>query len=269
MDGQSSLQFYYSGYEKCEAAHLFGPAVRVHYLIHLVISGKGTYHVGKKAYSVCAHQAFLIRPQEVTFYAADKAEPWEYLWFAFDGTEADALISSFFCGDAPYVISAASEARLARLLHTAIPSFQQHKLEPLELSGWCYLFFSCFNRQAEKRQKNFKDTYLHDILNYMRYNYMHDINIDQLSAQLGIDRTYLYKIVKNDTGHSPKEYITLLRIEAAKNLLQHSKYSITDISAACGFHDHSSFCKVFKRYAHDTPSHYRQLLEKNTVSAVM
>ncbi len=75
MDGQSSLQFYYSGYEKCEAAHLFGPAVRVHYLIHLVISGKGTYHVGKKAYSVCAHQAFLIRPQEVTFYAADKAEP--------------------------------------------------------------------------------------------------------------------------------------------------------------------------------------------------
>ena len=108
MDGQSSLQFYYSGYEKCEAAHSFGPAVRVHYLIHLVISGKGTYHVGKKAYSVCAHQAFLIRPQEVTFYTADKAEP--------------------------------------------------------------------------------------------------------------------------------KEYITLLRIEAAKNLLQHSKYSITDISAACGFH---------------------------------
>lgn len=66
-----------------------------------------------------------------------------------------------------------------------------------------------------------------------------------------------------------KKYITLLRIEAAKNLLQHSKYSITDISAACGFHDHSSFCKVFKRYACDTPSLYRQLLEKNTVSAVM
>ena len=67
MADQSSLQFYYSGYEKCSAGHFFGPTVRVHYLIHLVINGKGLYQVGKNTYSVCTNQAFLIRPQEVTF----------------------------------------------------------------------------------------------------------------------------------------------------------------------------------------------------------
>lgn len=96
MADQSSLQFYYSGYEKCSAGHFFGPTVRVHYLIHLVINGKGLYQVGKNTYSVCTNQAFLIRPQEVTFYAADDEDPWEYLWFAFNGHEADRLIASFF-----------------------------------------------------------------------------------------------------------------------------------------------------------------------------
>jgi len=263
MEEQSSLRFYYSGYEKCSAGHCFGPAVRVHYLIHLVISGKGLYQVGKNTYSVCANQAFLIRPQEVTFYAADEEDPWEYLWFAFNGQEADRLIASFFSEDTPYVIFAERTSLLVRLLQAAIPSFQKRKLEQLELNGWCNLFFSCFNRQEEKRQKSFKGGYLSDVLNYLRYNYMHDINIDQLSAQLGVDRTYLYKIVKNHTGSSPKEYITLLRVEAAKNMLQHSKYSITDIAVACGFHDHSSFCKIFKRYESFTPSNYRQIWEKS------
>ena len=46
-------------------------------------------------------------------------------------------------------------------------------------------------------------------------------------------------------------------------MLQHSKYSITDIAVACGFHDHSSFCKIFKRYESYTPSNYRQLREKS------
>lgn len=263
MEDQTSLRFYYSGYEKCSAGHFFGTAVRVHYLIHFVINGKGTYQVGEETYSVCTHQAFLIRPQEIASYAADEEEPWEYLWFAFNGKEADRLIASFFSRDTPYVISTERTLLLTQLLQTAIPSFQKRKLEQLELSGWCKLFFSCFNRQEEKRQKSFKDGYLLDVLNYMRYNYMHDINIDQLSAQLGVDRTYLYKIVKNHTGSSPKEYITLLRVEAAKNMLQHSKYSITDIAVACGFHDHSSFCKIFKRYESYTPSHYRQLWEKS------
>lgn len=152
MDEQS-LRFYYSGYEKCSAGHFFGSTVRVHYLIHRVISGKGLYQVGQNMYSVCANQAFLIRPQEVTFYAADEEDPWEYLWFAFNGQEADRLIDSFFSDDTPYVISAERSSLLARLLQTAISSFQKRKLEQLELSGWCRLFFSYFNRQEEKRQQ--------------------------------------------------------------------------------------------------------------------
>ena len=36
-----ALRLYYSGSESCAPGHFFGPAVRTHYLIHFIRSGKG------------------------------------------------------------------------------------------------------------------------------------------------------------------------------------------------------------------------------------
>ncbi|CEM62548.1 AraC family transcriptional regulator [Treponema phagedenis] len=258
MKEKSGLQFYYSGYEKCGSGHFFGPAIRAHYLVHIVISGKGSYQVKGSVIPVEKNQAFLIRPKEISFYAADTKDPWEYIWFSFDGEESDILIDSFFSDESRYIVSAEDPIRLEQFLQTALPYFQQQSLSQMELQGWCYLFFSCFKKQPTKASQDFKDNYFSKALNYIRYNYMRDINVNQISAEIGIDRTYLYKIIKEFTGVSPKTYITILRIEAAKNMLQYSNYSITDIAALCGFHDQSSFCKIFRRHETQTPSEYRQ-----------
>ncbi|MEL3906362.1 MAG: AraC family transcriptional regulator [Treponema sp.] len=258
MNEKSGLYFYYCGHEKCSSGHSFGPAVRAHYLVHIIMKGKGIYSHGTQTVTAGKHQAFLIRPQEVTFYEADKDDPWEYLWFAFDGRDAQHLISSFFSDESALVISATNPSRLDELIAVALPSFRKRAQSQLELNGWCHLFFSCFKNHIYNVPKDCKNTYLTKALQYIGSHYMQDINIDQLSTSLKIDRTYLYKIIKKYTGTSPKEYITVLRITAAKNMLQYSQYSMTEIAFACGFHDHSSFCKTFKRYEGETPSQYRE-----------
>ena len=136
--------------------------------------------------------------------------------------------------------------------------FQGSLCSQTELNGWCYLFFSCFKQKMEKEVQSSEKRYLSAALTYIRYNYMYDINIDQISMYLGIDRTYLYKIVKKYTAYSPKVYLTLCRIEAAKDMLRYSEYAITEIAFACGFHDSSGFCKVFRLYEKQTPSQYRR-----------
>ena len=85
LNNGGSVTVYYCGYEKCESGHFWGPAVRNQYLLHYVISGCGTYVVGGETYTLHAGSCFLIRPGERTLYTADRKDPWEYMWVAFDG----------------------------------------------------------------------------------------------------------------------------------------------------------------------------------------
>lgn len=52
------------------------------------------------------------------------------------------------------------------------------------------------------------------------------------------------------------DYLNMVRIEKAKELLHTHKYKIFDIAAMVGFSDHHYFSTVFKKYAHMAPSEY-------------
>ena len=53
-----SLSVYNVGYQLCDAGYQWGPGIRDHYLIHYIISGKGTYEVHHEVHSLSAGDAF-------------------------------------------------------------------------------------------------------------------------------------------------------------------------------------------------------------------
>jgi len=59
-----SLELYlkYCGLEECDAGHIYGPTQRDEYLLHIVLSGKGSYQVANRTYSLDEKNAFLIWP---------------------------------------------------------------------------------------------------------------------------------------------------------------------------------------------------------------
>ena len=87
-----ALRLYYSGSESCAPGHFFGPAIRPHYLIHFIRSGRGRYLRRDSVYDLEKGDAFLILPGEATKYIADEKDPWEYTWIAFDGPDAKTLL---------------------------------------------------------------------------------------------------------------------------------------------------------------------------------
>ena len=67
------------GCAKTEPFHSFGPAVKPHFLIHYILSGKGIFQMDGKQYPLEAGYGFLIQPEELAFYQADKEDPWTYV----------------------------------------------------------------------------------------------------------------------------------------------------------------------------------------------
>lgn len=57
---------------------------------------------------------------------------------------------------------------------------------------------------------------------------------------------------------SPSDYLTLLRIERAKELLRETDLSVKEISGAVGYFDVPGFVRRFKKYIGTTPAQYRK-----------
>ena len=76
------LSIFNCGHEYCQPGHTWGPGVRDHYLIHLVVAGKGVYQVNGASHTLQEGDLFLAKPNQLITYAAAETDPWEYYWSA-------------------------------------------------------------------------------------------------------------------------------------------------------------------------------------------
>ena len=89
---EDPLTVYEIGTHKTPPLHLFGPAVRNYYLLHLIEKGRGYIERNGDKRFLEAGEAFLIVPDELTLYCSDQDDPWEYSWIAFGGPFAKELL---------------------------------------------------------------------------------------------------------------------------------------------------------------------------------
>lgn len=256
------LRIHYCGYEECSPGHSFGPAVRTHYLMHFITKGKGIYRIGEKEIPLEKGQAFLINPREVTYYKADVDQPWSYTWIAFDGIEADRLLSQYGLVGDEHICRFRLEGGTQEKLEQIAEIFLRTDYSKEELLGYFYLIFSKVIRKHSKGLIRCDRDYFDQADQYIRHNYCYPIQVADVAREVGIDRTYLYRIFKEQTHQSPKQYLTAYRVGAAKDMLMNTNMSVTEIGLSCGFPDSSAFSAGFERMEGMSPLGYRKTLQE-------
>ena len=81
-----------------------------------------------------------------------------------------------------------------------------------------------------------------------------DFSVDTFAHIAGMRRTVFYKKVKGITGHSPNEYIRIIRMKKAAELLANTNMNISEVSYEVGINDPFYFSKCFKAQFGITPS---------------
>lgn len=255
-----SLTIYYCGMEECPKSHAFGPAVRTQYLLHFIMSGKGVYSVGGRKFPLRAGQGFLIKPGELTYYQADKLEPWSYMWVAFDGYEARRILDS--CG-VDYTMNAPKPAEFGEKLRELIDIFGGEGHNEYEYLSVFYSMMSQLLREQPKNAGSFAQLYMEKAADYMQGNFSYAISIMDVAAYVGIDRSYLYKLFVSSMGMSPMQYLLGIRINAAKGMILENIYTLTQVALSCGFRDAPSLCAQFKKITGKTPKQFKAELQMN------
>ncbi|HIZ21396.1 MAG TPA: AraC family transcriptional regulator [Candidatus Blautia faecigallinarum] len=95
---------------------------------------------------------------------------------------------------------------------------------------------------------------------YMKENYQKDISLDDVSRMVDISPYYFSKLFKQEQGEGFLEYLTGVRMSAAREFLRNQNYSIKEVCSMCGYSDPNYFSRIFKRYEGVTPSEYRERL---------
>ena len=94
---------------------------------------------------------------------------------------------------------------------------------------------------------------------YLEHSYMnYDLSLDSVSSLLHLNASYLSSIFKRYTGINFIDYITNLRISAAKEYLGDPFKSVSEIAAMVGYDSSSYFCRAFKKNTGFTPTEYRK-----------
>ena len=232
------------GIEDCASEHSFGPVVRLYWLLHFVISGKGTYTVNNTTYEITPGQAFLIKPDEITKYTADKDEPWTYTWVGFSA-DIPAL------NNLPYVID---DDDLRETFFNISQKFSTENQAYAIMKTW-----QVFNVLTKYFAESNSSSYTERAIDIVKTQYMHDISVKSIAEQLNLDRSYFANVFKKDMGISPSQYIINFRMKKALQLLSSEKYSISIIATSVGYSDLFTFSRSFKKFFGVPPQKYKDL----------
>jgi two-component system response regulator YesN len=93
---------------------------------------------------------------------------------------------------------------------------------------------------------------------YISQNFCKSIDMAVVANSVSMNYTYFSKIFKEQTGVTFSEYITALRLEEAKRLLNDPLNKIYEISKSIGYKDPKHFTKTFKKYFGISPETYRK-----------
>ena len=81
--------------------------------------------------------------------------------------------------------------------------------------------------------------------------------VEELSEQLGVTKSHLVRVFKQEIGVPPGKYLTSVRIEAVKALLLSDEYNLDMIAGLTGFSGANYLCRVFKREVGISPAAWR------------
>ncbi len=84
-----------------------------------------------------------------------------------------------------------------------------------------------------------------------------DLSVSELAGICGISEVYFRKIFSDKYGVTPKEYITNLKINHAKDLLKSGMFSVSDTAVLCGYTEQCHFSREFKKRTGESPSNYK------------
>lgn len=227
------------------------------YTIYYVTGGRGLVTVNGIGFFVSEGQSFISFPFSQLRLEQEGEDEFEYKWVEFRGLDAAWLVSRTSLSKKKPVVGKMPVENFGRFFEfgkndsKAVYAQCRSGGRLITLLSYYLEYFPCKNTEIVN--------YAISARNYIEKNYRNpEFSVRMVANHIKIDRTYLYRLFKEETGISIIDYINNFRISKAEALLVNEDISIKDVAYSVGFADQMYFSKVFKKIKGQTPTEFRR-----------
>lgn len=229
------------------------------YSIHYISGGNGTF----MQEALDNGYGYVTAPDELETLSI--IGEMELSWIIIKGSGAPELLKKFNIPTHNKRFAFDKTAQCTKIIKDAC--LQSPNADPLTemaiMQTALYKILSLHSQNTPRKSTETKPS-VQRVAEYIDRNFNRQIKIDDIAEQFHMSRSSLYMKFKNEYDVSPKEYITNLRIEKAKQLMFDSGFdlSIKEIALAAGFDNQLYFSRLFRNVVGFSPSEYRSILNK-------
>ena len=230
------------------------------YLIILTLNGTGRLLYQDNVYLCKPDTLMYISCMNHHKYECIGDEDWDFLWLHFNGPSALGYYEEF-TSSAFRLIHISSSDGFEDKLREILRSCQEkgpHYEPKISLLITELLTLLIIKNAEENRSGQNLPGYLGDSINYMEKHFAESLSLDALSDTCHINKFHFAKQFTRYMQISPNEYLIMIRLNHAKELLKYSTHTVEEISELCGFNQCSHFIRTFKTRIGMTPLKYRK-----------
>lgn len=279
---------YYSLKDGVSVEHMLRPSsfdmrcnhFHSEYEIYLLLRGKRRLFFGNRSYLMEAGTLALIDSNRIhmTCSVPDDADHhYERIILylrkekveEYDQSFPELEMASFFQKhNGIFVLSAEAQKRTMEMFRAVMGELdsQQGKcrtLIDLEIVRFFIQFWRVnrpVNYLIDEQRSREKGKYatVYAVSDYISAHFREQITLERLAEEFYVSKSYLSRSFKEVVGFGFREYVNILRIQLAQEMLEDSKLSISEISEMVGFETVSYFGQVFQKHLAISPSQYRR-----------
>ncbi|WP_165452250.1 helix-turn-helix domain-containing protein [Paenibacillus thalictri] len=123
-------------------------------------------------------------------------------------------------------------------------------------------FYETIISETATKEEKRSGTVVSLITQFIETHYHEDIYLESIAGEIGLSAKYISRMFKETTGTSITDYISMIRIAKAKELLLGTDLKISDIADQIGINNRTTFLRLFKKYEGVSPIHYRNARDK-------
>jgi two-component system, response regulator YesN len=245
---------------------------------HLKVAYESAHQVFKKHNLV--EKKKIVTPKDIisrhSMYLLDYSQ--EFIWAIKSGSpeQMDSILHRIFSSlEATHCITPEQihdwETQFEYLRQNVIKEYEMEIQLYRGLDYWETDGTFSFKKFKEEKRKEFQDliktlmsmkyqkekSSIHLIEAYLRQNYQEDIHLQKIADRFFLSKEYISRKFKQEYNETITDYLTKIRMEKAKELLENPHLKIYEIAYNVGYQNEKYFSKVFKKIVGLTPNEYR------------